>query len=72
MKLLLALRAPIRTELSRDDVADHVAVFHFQSLAAGDFEPARVEAELMEHGGVDVGDVMAVLDGWKPSSSVAP
>ena len=30
---------------------------------AGNFEPARVEAELVQHGGVDVGDVVAVFDG---------
>ena len=34
-----------------------------QPLVAGDFEPARVEAELVQDGGVDVGDVVAILDG---------
>ena len=47
----------------RDDLADHLAVIDLQPLAAGDFQPARVEAELVQHRGVDVGDVVAVLDG---------
>ena len=34
-----------------------------ESFAAGDFEAAGVEAELVQHGGVDVGDVVPVLDG---------
>ena len=32
---------------------------------AGDFEGAGVEAELGQHGGVEVGDVVAVLGGVK-------
>ena len=35
----------------------------FQPLASGNFEFAGVEAPLVENGGVDVGDVVAVLDG---------
>ena len=34
-----------------------------EPLSAGDFQPARVEAELVQDRGVDVGDVMPVLDG---------
>ena len=34
-----------------------------EALAAGDFEAAGVEAELVQDGGVDVGDVVAVLGG---------
>ena len=30
---------------------------------AGNLEPAWVEAELVQHRGVDVGDVVAILDG---------
>ena len=47
----------------RDDLADRLAVVDVEALAAGDFEPARVEAELVQDRGVDVGDVVAVLDG---------
>ena len=43
--------------------SDRLAEVDLQPLAAGDFEPARVEAELVQDGGVDVGDVVAVLDG---------
>ena len=38
-------------------------MFHFEAFAAGDFQAAGIEAELVQHGGVDVGDVVAVLDG---------
>ena len=34
-----------------------------QPFAAGDFEPAGVEAQQVQHGGVDVGDVVRMLDG---------
>ena len=37
---------------------------------AGHFERVRVEAELSEHGGVDVGDVVAVFGGVGSQSSV--
>ena len=35
----------------------------FQSLAAGDFHSAVIEAEQVEDGGVNVGHVVAILDG---------
>ena len=47
----------------RDDLADRLAEVDLQPLAAGDLQPARVEAELVQDRGVDVGDVVAVLDG---------
>ena len=37
-------------------------MFHLQSLAAGYFESMGVQAELMENGCVDVGDVVAILN----------
>ena len=42
---------------------NRLAEVDLQPLAAGDFQPARVEAELVQDRGVDVGDVVAVLDG---------
>ena len=35
---------------------------HLESLAAGDLQFVRVEAELVQRSRVDVGDVVAVLD----------
>ena len=46
-----------------DDLVYGFSVVDLQALAAGDFEPARVEAELVQHGGVQVGDVVPVFDG---------
>src|SRR5262245_58169371 len=45
-----------------DNIANHVAVFHIQALATGNFKAVRIETKLMEHGRVDVGDVMAILN----------
>ncbi len=45
---------------SRQDVVDHLAVINLQAFAAGDFEAAVVEAQQVQHGGVQVGDVVAV------------
>src|SRR5207248_7589268 len=44
------------------DFLDRPAQLDLQPLAAGHLEPVRVEAELVQHGGVDVGHVVAVLD----------
>ena len=55
----------IVAEGSGENLADWFAVVHVEAFAAGDFQAARVEAELMQHRGVDVGDVMAILDGVK-------
>ena len=52
-----------RRFLSRDDLVDRLAVVDVEALAAGDFQLAGVEAELLQDRGVDVGDVVAVLDG---------
>src|SRR5687768_12478898 len=48
---------------SGDDLPDRLAEVDLQALVAGDLQLVRVEAELAEHRGVDVGDVVAVLDG---------
>ncbi len=47
----------------RQNLPDRLAVVDLQPLAAGDLQLARVEAELVQDRGVDVGDVVAVLDG---------
>ncbi len=56
--MLLNNSAPLR-----EDLANYAGVLHLQSFAAGDFEAAGVEAKLVQHGGVDVGDVVTVFDG---------
>ena len=48
---------------SRDDLPDRRAVVDLQSFPPRHGELAGVEAELVEDGGVDVGDVVAVFDG---------
>ena len=45
------------------DFSYRLAEIDFEAFAAGDFQAAVVEAEEIEDGGVDVGDVMAVFDG---------
>ena len=37
----------------------------FEAFAGGEFELVGVEAELVQDGGVDVGDVMAVFNGME-------
>ena len=49
--------------MTREDLLDRVAVIDLETLSAGDFKPARIETELLHHGRVDVGHVVAVLDG---------
>src|SRR5437773_590396 len=46
-----------------NDVADGLAVVDVQAPAARDLQAAGIEAELVHHRGVDVRDVVAVLDG---------
>ncbi len=48
---------------SSDDLVDNFAKVFFEALAAGEDHAAGVEAELVQNSGVDVGDVVAVLDG---------
>ena len=52
----------LRTD-SGDDLADRLAVVDLEPFAAGDLELARVEAELVQDRGVDVGHVVAIFDG---------
>src|SRR5262245_61487358 len=49
-----------------DHFLNHCPVVDVEALAAGDFELARVEPELVQDGGVDVGHVMSVLDRVEP------
>src|SRR5215218_48236 len=57
-------RAAARDPLgSGDDLVYGRAVVDLEALATRHFELARVEAELVQDGGVDVGDVVAVFDG---------
>src|SRR5262245_44527258 len=55
-------RATPREESSGDDLGDRLAVVDVEALAAGHLQLARIQAELMQDGGVDVGYVVAVLD----------
>ena len=50
---------------SGDDFFDRRAKIDFQPLLAGHFEPARIESQLVQHGGVDVGDVVPVFHGME-------
>src|SRR5262245_3073345 len=50
---------------SGDDLADGFAEVDLQALVAGHFQLPRVEAELVQDGGVDVGDVVTVLGGME-------
>src|SRR5262245_28440763 len=56
---------PIRSQGSGQDGADRPAVLDLQALPPGDLQAAGVEAEEMEDRGVDVGDVVTILDGVK-------
>ena len=47
---------------SCEDFSDRNTVVDLQAFAAGDFQPARVEAKLSQDRGVDVGYVVTVLD----------
>ena len=42
---------------------DRFAVIHIEAFAGGEFEAAGIEAELVQDGGMDVGDVMAIFNG---------
>ncbi len=48
---------------SGEDRRDRPAVLDLQALPPGDFQAAGVEAEEVQHRGVDVGDIVAILDG---------
>jgi hypothetical protein len=46
-----------------EDRTDGLAVVDLEALLAGDLQAAGVEPQLVQDRGVDVGDVVAVLDG---------
>ena len=54
------LRPPYSSRLLCDDFSDGLAVIDVETFSAGDFESPRIKTELIQHRGVDVGDVMAV------------
>jgi hypothetical protein len=55
----------VRSDPSRQDILNDVAVIDFQSLTAGDCQALRVEAEQVQHGCMDIGHVVRVLDRMK-------
>src|ERR1043165_2880556 len=48
---------------SCEDFADDAAEVAFEALAAGDFERARIKAQQVHDRGVDVSDIVRMLDG---------
>ena len=46
----------------RENLGDRLAVVDLQALVAGNIQLAGVETELVQDGGMKVGDVVAVLD----------
>ena len=48
---------------SADDLLDRLTEVDFQPFVAGNLEPARVEAKLVQQRGVDIRHVMTVFDG---------
>ena len=49
----------------RDHFVDRLAVLFFKPFATCDGKVAWIEAELVQHGGVNVGDVVTVFNGMK-------
>src|SRR4051794_11850235 len=60
-RMFLNAVTPIESSESGDDLADRPAVVDLQPLLAGDLKPARVQPELVQDRGVDVGDVVAIF-----------
>ena len=56
-------KCKVGTKTSCDDFVDGFAMVNIMTFAAGDFEFAGTEAELLQDRGVDVGDVVTILDG---------
>ena len=50
----------------RDELVNRFAMVDLQPLASRDFKLSRIEAELMENSGVNIGNVMPVVGGMKP------
>ena len=51
------------TKTSCDDFVEGFAMVEILTFAAGDFEFAGTEAELPQDRGVDVGDIVTILNG---------
>src|SRR5579872_1508181 len=59
---IASLRSLDRTcSPSGDDFFDRLAKVDFKPFLTWHFEPARIEPQLMQHGGVNVGDVVAIF-----------
>ena len=50
---------------SRHDLRDWFAIIQIQPFPAGHFQFARIQAHQTENRGVDIGDIMAILDGME-------
>jgi len=49
--------------LAGQNLMDHFAVVDGEALAVGELEAVGIESEEVEDGGVDIGDVVGMLDG---------
>src|SRR3954451_11143942 len=56
-----ARRSKTPTRYSRDNVVNDAAVFHLHAFATWYFQAPRIEAKLVQDGGMDVGHVVAIL-----------
>jgi len=63
LALLPAMPRSSAATALRHDFADRPAEIDFEPLAAGHFEPARIEPQPIEHRGVQVGHVVPMLGG---------
>jgi hypothetical protein len=63
--LRAAQKSPKSPPRLRDDCRNGLAVIDLQALAAGHLEPVRVEAQLVQDRGMDVGHIVTLLDGVK-------
>ena len=46
----------------RNDLVDRFAMVDVKTFPTGNFELARIEAQLLKDCGMDVGDIMAIFD----------
>ena len=53
----------LKRKSSSDDLLNRLAKIDCQPFASGYLEPFMIDAQLVQHRGVDVGDVMPVFDG---------
>lgn len=54
----------IKGEL-RQNLVDRLAEINIEPFAAGDFQTASVQAQLLQNRGMNVGDIVAVFDGME-------